>query len=372
MRLHFVPPWPGLARPSPGMTASIAGRRVRLNAWHPVAFGAVLPRLGTWRALGFCWLGILACLGGLAATLQVLGPPVARKPVAAVVAPAKVAALPRRTPGRDAPGPVAGPDAALLEPLPAEPTRFLPRIAADGRAPMAVYAAGFAPGTHNPRVGLILAGVGLDHPASEAAVHDLPGAITLAISPYARDLDPLLEAARAGGHEYLLSIPMEPRGYPLDDPGDHALMTALPAQENLHRLDWALSRMGGYVGATGALGRLRGEHFAAEADLMNPILQAIAGRGLLYIDPRPEAGRLPSVWGRRVDVVVDDAEPTPAIDAQLAALSRIARERGSALGLVGAVRPATVARIAAWADQLASQGITLAPASALVEKPAPP
>ena len=326
----------------------------------------------TWRALGLSWLGVLACLAGLGVTLQILGPPTERGGVRtqAPATRAKVAMV-RRTPGRDMPGPVAGPDAALLEPLAGEPNHFLPRIAPDGRTPMATYAAGFAAGTPGPRVGLILAGVGLDHPASEAAVHELPGGITLALSPYARDLDPLLAAARAAGHEYLVSIPMEPRGSGLDDAGDHELLTELPAEENARRLDWALSRMEGYVGATGALGRLLGERFAAEPELINPVLRAIAARGLFYVDPRIDAGALPAVWGRRVDVVVDDAEPASSIDAQLAELSRIARARGSALGLVGAVHPAMVERIAAWTRQLAAQGIALAPVSALVEKPAP-
>ncbi len=225
------------------------------------------------------------------------------------------------------------------------------------------------PGTRGPRVGLILAGIGLDHPGSEAAATALPGGVTLAVSPYAHDLDPLLAAIRAAGHEYLLSIPMEPRGFALNDPGDRALMTALPPEENARRLDWVLSRVRGYVGVTGALGRLRGERFAADADLMSPVLRAIAGRGLLYVDPRPDAAALPIVWSRHVDVVVDDTGTAPAVDAQLAELSRIARERGSALGLAGAVRPVTVERIAAWTTQLATQGITLAPVSALVAPP---
>jgi polysaccharide deacetylase 2 family uncharacterized protein YibQ len=341
----------------------IAGavRTVRLDA-----------RLGGWRGLGLFWAGILLCLGGLAATLQLLGPaadPPAPRPVAVAAKPSRAVAAstdPPR-PGRAGTGPVAAPDAALLERVAGDPPRFLPRIASDGRAPMAVYAAGFPPGTQGPRVGLILAGFGLDHPGSEAAAKALPGGVTLAVSPYARDLDPLLASVRASGHEYLLSVPMEPRGFGLNDPGDQALMTALPPEENARRLDRVLSRVAGYVGVTGALGRLRGERFAAEAVLIDPVLRAVAGRGLLYVDPRPDAPPLPAVWSRHVDVLVDDTGTDSEIDAQLAELSRIARERGSALGLAGAVRPVTVERIAAWTRQLAAQGIELAPVSALVE-----
>jgi polysaccharide deacetylase 2 family uncharacterized protein YibQ len=149
-------------------------------------------------------------------------------------------------------------------------------------------------------------------------------------------------------------------------------MTSLLPEENARRLDWVLSRVTGYVGVTGALGRLRGERFAADGDLMAPLLRAVAGRGLLYIDPRPDAASLPEAWSRRVDLVVDDTEAASSLDARLAELARIARERGSALGLAGAVRPVTVERIAAWASQLAAQGIALAPVSALVEAPRKP
>jgi uncharacterized protein len=317
------------------------------------------------------WAGIAVCLGGLALALQMLGPPPGGVRVAARTnTQAPVAAPPSEAAGRAGGGPIAAPDAALLEAVPGDPGRFLPRIAADGRASMAVYAAGFPAGASAPRVGLILAGIGLDHPASETAVHDLPAGVTLAVSPYARDLDPLLAAARAAGHEYLLSIPMEPVGSGLNDPGDRALMTALPAEENARRLTWALSRIAGYVGVTGALGRLHGERFAAQTDLMRPILHTIAARGLLYVDPRQDAERPPAVWGRHVDVVVDENEQASAIDAQLAELSRIARAHGSALGLVGAVRPVTIERVAAWTRQLAAQGLALAPVSALVQPPA--
>jgi polysaccharide deacetylase 2 family uncharacterized protein YibQ len=232
---------------------------------------------------------------------------------------------------------------------------------------MTVYAAGFAGGTA-PRIGLIVAGFGLDHAASLAAVHDLPPGVAFAVSPYARDLDAVLAAARTRGDETLASIPMEPQSR-LDDPGDRALMTDLPPEENARRLTWALSRIGGYVGATGALGRLRGERFADQPDLLDRILRTVAGRGLLYIDPRPGVPLPRGVTGRSVDVLLDDAASADAFDAQLRELARIARVHGSALGLIGAVRPVGTARLVAWTETLAEQGVVLAPVSALAEIP---
>lgn len=235
--------------------------------------------------------------------------------------------------------------------------------------PMQVYAAAFHRADPRPRVGLVLSGVGLDRDASLEAIHSLPAGITLAVSPYAQDPAPLLAAIRASGHEYLLSIPMEPESFPLNDPGNHALLTSQTPAQNQRQLEWALSRFAGYVGATGALGLTDGERFAGSAEDMAPVLQDLARRGLLYVDPRPHATRLPFAWGRTADVVIDDPGDAASVDAALHRLDRIAERRGRALGVVGAVRPVAVAVVAAWANGLASQGLALAPVTALALPP---
>jgi polysaccharide deacetylase 2 family uncharacterized protein YibQ len=165
---------------------------------------------------------------------------------------------------------------------------------------------------------------------------------------------------------------MEPQGYPLDDPGNRALMTGNTDAENLRLLDWSLSRFAGYVGATGALGSLRGERFGASATQMAPVLSELASRGLLYIDPRPGAPRPPDVVGRSIDVVLDMPAVRTEIEAKLAELEQVARDRGSAIGLAGQPLPVTVDRIAAWTNTLASRGFALAPVSALAPVVPPP
>jgi len=234
---------------------------------------------------------------------------------------------------------------------------------------MQVYAAGFDPATKAPRIGVLLAGIGLDEAASEDAIRALPAAVTLAISPYAANLEAAAAAARGAGHEYLVSIPLEPQGYALNDPGQRALLTSAAPAENARRLDWVLSRLAGYVGATGALGDMRGERFAAVPDQMDPMLATLAARGLLYVDPRQGKARLPRVWSRTVDVVIDDPPSAASIDARLVELEKRAHDTGSALGLIGAVRPITQAHLLAWVGNLAGRGFALAPVSALVTGP---
>jgi len=128
-----------------------------------------------------------------------------------------------------------------------------------------------------------------------------------------------------------------------------------------------MGRLRGYVGLTGASDGLRGEQFAAQASSFSLVLDELARRGLLYVDPRPDAPP-PRIAGRSVDLVVDDPATRAEIEAKLLALERTAREHGSALGLAGPLRPVTVEHIVAWARDIEARGFELVPVSALVMK----
>jgi polysaccharide deacetylase 2 family uncharacterized protein YibQ len=123
------------------------------------------------------------------------------------------------------------------------------------------------------------------------------------------------------------------------------------------------------VGASGALDGMRGERFAGLQSQFAFVLHDLAARGLLYIDPRPGRPQPPFVYGRTVDLIVDEPPSKGDIAAKLSQLSTVAHERGSALGLAGTVRPVTVEAIAAWATSLDADGLALAPVSALVLSP---
>ncbi len=148
-------------------------------------------------------------------------------------------------------------------------------------------------------------------------------------------------------------------------------MTFLPPSENLGRLQAFLAQFTGYVGVTNALGPMRGERLSGAGEQFDPMLEEIAGRGLLFVDARIGQKPLPHVWSRSADLVLDD-DPLDAtvLDQRLDTLTHLALDRGSALGIVSVPRPVTVERVAAWTNRLASEGLALAPVSALVRPPA--
>jgi hypothetical protein len=257
----------------------------------------------------------------------------------------------------------------LQEPGPHGP---LPRIGPDGRTPIRAYGHPFDRTDQRPRIGLVVGGLGMNAAVTEEAIRRLPAAVTLAFSPYAARIDFLLDQARSKGMELLIALPLEPAGHPtINNAGNRALLTRLSPAENRDHLEWALSRFGGYVGAVGALGPMRGERFAEFAETLHPVQDALRGRGLLYVDPRPGARPPERAWGRSVDIVVDEPATRGEIERKLNALERLARERGTAgaLGYAGEASPVLVDRIAVWAGGVEGRGLALAPVSAMIRRP---
>ena len=278
-------------------------------------------------------------------------------------------------------GPTGG-NTAEAEPTPLPPAPIealiqasaigpLPRIAADGRTPWQTYARPFDAGDTRPRIAIVITDMGHAHAPTNAAIRRLPGPVTLAFTPYAPDLEAWLTAAREAGHETLIMLPMEPETYPRDDPGPHTLLTSLGPSVNRERLEWVLSRGGGYVGVVTEMG----SRFAGSEEALEPVLGALGDRGLLMLDNGSTvnsrigtmAGRfgLPQVTGNRQ---IDADADRDAIDLRLQELEDLARENGFAVGLAHPY-PLTFERLAAWIPSLERKGIVLAPITAVANRP---
>ncbi len=222
-----------------------------------------------------------------------------------------------------------------------------------------------------PRIAVVLTGLGLATTMTEAAIKQLPPGVTLSFTPYSRKLNQWIALARVNGHEVLLDLPMEPTSYPDDDPGPHAMLTALSSAQNLDRLRWTLGRATGYVGVAATMG----SRFAASEAHMSPILKELKDRGLLFLDNRASensvAGRLASEIGvpRAVnDRPLDWVQASRvAIDARLVQLENMARAQGTAVAM-GRPYPVTIERLGVWARGLKERGLVLAPISAVANR----
>jgi polysaccharide deacetylase 2 family uncharacterized protein YibQ len=240
-------------------------------------------------------------------------------------------------------------------------------VVADGLRPFTAYAAASdadrAKAANTPSVAIVIGGLGVGAAKTADAIMKLPGAVTLAFTPYGSDPGKLVERARAQHHEVLLQIPMEPFDYPDNDPGPQTLLTSLGADQNLDRLLWHLSRFQGYVG----LANFMGGRFVATEAVMQPFMREAAKRGLGYLDdgsaPRSVAASLAedqSMPFAKVDLAIDTVPTSVEIDRALVKLESLARERGTAVGMASAL-PVSIDRIGIWAKALESRGILLVP-----------
>lgn len=219
-----------------------------------------------------------------------------------------------------------------------------------------------------PRIAVVLSGLGLSDSATEAAIEQLPAAVTLSFSPYARGLERWIALARSRGHEVMLDLPMEPTTFPNEDPGPQALLTSLAPQENLDRLDWVLSRGSAYVGLAGSMG----SRFTASREAVEPILREVKERGLLFLDRRTTEESLVAVLAGEIGLPhainnrsVDERQASRvAIDARLAQIERIALTDGVAVAMAQPY-PVTLERLAEWTGELTARGFAVAPISAV-------
>lgn len=274
------------------------------------------------------------------------------------------------TPAPDTIGPLRhAPDPALVANSAQGP---LPVIAKDGRQAWKVYARPLPKGLANgPRVAIVVSGMGISESATAHAIEVLPPEVTLSFAPYGARLKEWIDKARAAGHEVLLELPMEPFGYPQNDPGPYTLLTNLKAPENISRLEWQMSRFAGYAGVM----NYQGARFTSAAEALSPVLAALKSRGLMYVDNGtsqrslvPKLGSeigLPVAQGTRM---VDPVQNPDVIKQSLSMLEDNARQAGLAVGIASAF-PVTVDEVARWAAGLKKDGIVLVPVTAAAQGP---
>jgi uncharacterized protein len=263
---------------------------------------------------------------------------------------------------------MAGVDARLLE-----RTRYgMIPLATENLKPYMAYAAPAdqAKAAKMPVISIVIGGLGVGAAKTVDAIMKLPGAVTLAFTPYGSDPTKLAGRARAQRHEILLQIPMEPYDYPDNDPGPQTLLATLGAEQNLDRLFWHLGRMQGYAG----IANFMGARFVATDAAMQPIIREAARRGLAYFDDGSAARSVAAALAQtqavpfaKGDVTIDAVPTAGEVDHALARLEDIAKERGYAVGTASAL-PISIERIAAWTKGLEGRGVLLVPLTSVMQK----
>ena len=252
----------------------------------------------------------------------------------------------------------------------------LPKIGANGRKPMDVYARPMATSSKlpagAPRIAIMIGGMGLSQNATRHAFDKLPPAVTLAFAPYGPSLAGQVASARERGHEVMLQAPMEPFDLAGEGPGPHMLRTSHDKSELRDNLHWLMSRYPGYIGIANFLGA----KFLSDAKSVAALVEEANSRGLFLFD---DGSSPPSLLGKIAtaasaphvvaDVLIDAERNGQAIEKALLRLETVAREKGIAVGVATGL-PDTVDRIARFVGALEKRGIALAPISAALARDA--
>lgn len=250
---------------------------------------------------------------------------------------------------------------------------ILPMRGEDGQRAMDIYAR--EPETSGnfgvARVVIIVASMGISQSSTQQAISELPPSITFAFAPYGNSLNRWMQASRKKGHELLLQVPMEPFGYPQNNPGKQTLRTGVSSAQNIANLHWSMSRITNYVGLMNYLGG----KISNDATSLKPIFREISDRGLLYIDDGSSTTSvtqeiaaqelLPFAKGH---IRIDKIRTKREIAKNLERLAAEAKRTGLAIGIANAF-PETIKLLAQFAKKAPKAGIEITPVSAIVTDP---
>ncbi|WP_165837490.1 divergent polysaccharide deacetylase family protein [Zavarzinia aquatilis] len=196
----------------------------------------------------------------------------------------------------------------------------------------------------------------------------LDAGVTFSIMGYADNMADFARKARAGGHELLVHVPMQPEGNA--DPGPKALTLGLSPAEIRARLRWQLDRHDGFVGINNHMG----SRFSADAAGMAVVMAELKARGLLFLDSRTAAGSVGEEKAKEAglptasrDVFLDNEIGANAIEAQLVLAERRARDKGTAIA-IGHPHEATIEALARFIPQAQARGIVFVPVSTVIAR----
>lgn len=160
----------------------------------------------------------------------------------------------RPAPGQDPSAPVMGPPPASAPEAEAPPETTVPGESAAAKAqepePLSLTENGFEPPplpaiqpkvfTH--KVAMLITDAGLKASALQQ-IAELPGNVTVALSPYPKEALASMAQLKERGHTVALSLPVATLSYPYDDAGPLALLPDAPKEQNLYRLQQLLNQV---------------------------------------------------------------------------------------------------------------------------------
>jgi polysaccharide deacetylase 2 family uncharacterized protein YibQ len=216
----------------------------------------------------------------------------------------------------------------------------------------------------HPRIAIVVDDLGSDSRVAEEILR-LDAPLTFSIFPLQPSSRRIAHKAHAEGREIILHLPMEPRGYPLKDPGKGALFVSMDEKELLRQLRKDLEAVPFITGVNNHMG----SRFMEQGEKVRLVLSELKQRKLFFLDSRttsksqgyPIAQELDLRADTR-DLFLDNESDVGYTKLQLQQLIRIARDHGSAIGICHPY-PSTITALKEMIPQIKAEGIQIVPLS---------
>jgi polysaccharide deacetylase 2 family uncharacterized protein YibQ len=197
----------------------------------------------------------------------------------------------------------------------------------------------------------------------------MPQEIGVSVLPFLPHSAEVAEAMHRSGHEVWLHLPMEPEGYPRNDPGPGAVLSSMSSSDIRKAVHAALNNVPHTIGVNNHMGS------KATADLrtMTWVMQELKDRGKMFIDSRTtrntmaeEAAKAQGVPVGRRHVFLDNQRQRAAIRRQLDEAVYRCRLEGRAIA-IGHLAKVTLEVLDQELPSLSKRGADLVAPSALVK-----
>lgn len=218
-----------------------------------------------------------------------------------------------------------------------------------------------------PRLALVIDDLGTSE-AQARSFLELEVPVTPAVIPYLPASVRVAHLARERGREFLLHLPMQPRGYPAKNPGEGALLEGMSETEVRRRLAEALSSVPGAAGVNNHMG-------SRLTELRSPmvwVMDELRRRDLYFLDsltsPRSVAAKAAQEagvgWVLR-DVFLDNEEDAAAVGRQIEKAVEKAKASGAAVA-IGHPHPTTLEALRLWGPKIRAAGVEVVPLGQLI------
>jgi len=225
-------------------------------------------------------------------------------------------------------------------------------------------------GSDGARVAIVIQGLGDEMEPVERLL-DMEIPLTLAVLPYRRHSREAAARAFRRGREVLLHVPVEPRGYPMTNPGPGCLLVSMAREE----IQLELAAQVASIPHCKGVGTHTGSFFMDRPEPVSSLVAFLKERGLFLLDSRGSPVSLAAEQARRYGVpfvqrthVLDEQRGEAPVIRELCRLADFAARNGWALG-IGHPYPETLDALPRAQAAFREKNVTLVPVSGLLPPP---